>query len=151
MAIHLFTQAILAGEPIRLYNEGRMRRDFTYIDDIVEGAVRLIDHLPTPDATWSASRLSPDRGMAPFRIYNVGNHRPVELTHFIETLERCLGRKAKWKLLPLEPIDVPETCADVDDLMRDVGFEPSTPLETGVERYVEWHREYYRITAGRRP
>jgi UDP-glucuronate 4-epimerase len=144
MAMNLFTQAILAGEPIKVYNEGRMRRDFTYVDDVVEGVVRLIDRPAKPDPQWSGDHPSPDCSRAPYRIYNLGNHRPVELTCLIETLERCLGRKAKLNLLPLPPVDVPETFADVDDLVRDTGFQPATPLEQGMARFVEWYRSYYR-------
>ena len=148
MALHLFTEAILAGRPIPVYNEGRMRRDFTYIDDIVEGIVRLIDRPPQPNPQWSGDDPVPDSSRAPFKIYNLGNHRPVELIDLIEILERCLGCKAKKDLLPLRPEDVPETYADMDDLVRDVGFKPATPIEAGVARFVEWYRSYYRSVPG---
>ena len=144
MAMNLFTEAILAGNPIKVYNEGRMRRDFTYIDDIVEGVVRLVDRPAQPDPQWSGDHPSPDRSRAPYRIYNLGNNRPVELTCLIETLESCLGRKAKLNLLPMQSVDVPETSADVDDLVRDTGFQPTTPLEQGVARFVQWYRSYHR-------
>jgi UDP-glucuronate 4-epimerase len=144
MALYLFTKAILAGQAIDVFNEGKMRRDFTYVDDIVEGIVRLIDHLPQPDPDWSGDCPSPDSSRAPYRVYNIGNNQPVELMYLIETLERCLGRRAKKNLLPLQLGDVPETFADVDDLMRDVGFKPATPIEEGVEKFVQWYRWYHR-------
>lgn len=144
MALHLFTRAILAGEPINVYNQGRMQRDFTYIDDVVEGIVRLIDHRPQPDSHGTVDGPGPDSSRAPFKIYNLGNHRPVELIDLIETLERCLGVKAKKNLLPLQPVDVPETFADMDELVHDVGFKPFTPIEEGVARFVDWYRSYHR-------
>jgi UDP-glucuronate 4-epimerase len=143
MALNLFTRAILAGEPIKVYNEGRMRRDFTYIDDVVEGVVRLVERPSQPDPQWSGDHPRPDRSRAPFRIYNMGNNQPVELGCLIETLERHLGCQAKKHLLPLQSVDVPETFADVDDLACDLGFKPATPLEEGVARFVEWYRSYY--------
>lgn len=145
MALFLFTQAILAGQPIEVFNEGKMRRDFTYIDDIVEGVVRVLDTIPQPHPHWSSVNPDPGTSQAPYRIYNIGNNQPVELLDFIRTLENCLGRTGEKKLLPMQPGDVPETYADVDDLMRDVGFRPSTPITTGIARFVEWYRAYYRV------
>jgi UDP-glucuronate 4-epimerase len=145
MALFLFTQAILSGQPIEVFNEGKMRRDFTYIDDIVEGVVRVLDALPQPNPHWSSMVPDPGTSQAPYRIYNIGNNQPVELLDFISTLENCLERTAEKKLLPMQPGDVPATYADVDDLMRDVGFRPSTPIATGIARFVEWYRAYYRV------
>ncbi len=145
MALFLFTRAILAGEPIPVYNYGRMQRDFTYIDDIVEGVVRAVDRIPEPDSAWSGDAPDPATSYLPYRLYNIGNHSPVELNTFIETLESALGRSAEKKLMPLQPGDVPATYADVDDLQRDVGFSPATPLAQGIQRFVEWYRDYYRV------
>ena len=145
MALFLFTRAILAGEPIDVFNYGKMRRDFTYIDDIVEGLVRVLDTLPQPNPAWSGLAPDPGTSKAPYRIYNIGNNQPVELLHFIEVLETCLGRKAEKRLLPLQAGDVPETYADVDDLIRDVGFRPATPLSVGIARFVEWYRAFYQV------
>ena len=145
MALYLFTRAILAGEPIEVFNHGRMRRDFTYIDDIIEGVVRVIDLLPQPDPAWSGERPDPGTSNAPFKIYNIGNNCPVELMYLIETLENCLGKKAQKNMLPMQPGDVPETYANVDDLIRDVGFKPSTPIEDGIARFVEWYRRYHGV------
>jgi UDP-glucuronate 4-epimerase len=143
MAYFSFTRAIMAGRPIDVYNHGRMRRDFTYIDDIVQGIARVLERPPQPDAAWDAAAPDPASSSAPYRIYNIGNNRPVELGHFIETLEQLLGKKAIKNMLPMQPGDVPATCADIDDLARDAGFRPSTPIETGLRRFVEWYREYY--------
>jgi len=145
MALFLFTRAILAGEPIPVYNHGRMQRDFTYIDDIVEGVVRVVDRIPERDPAWSGDAPDPATSYLPYRLYNIGSHSPVELSTFIETLESALGRSAEKKLMPLQPGDVPATYADVDDLQRDVGFSPATPLAEGIERFVEWYRNYYRV------
>jgi UDP-glucuronate 4-epimerase len=145
MALFLFTRAILAGKPIDVFNHGRMKRDFTYIDDIVEGIVRLLDHKPQPNPQWDALKCDPATSTAPYRIYNIGNHHPEELLHFIAVLEACLGKKATLNLLPMQPGDVLETCADVDDLMRDVGFQPSTSIETGIGKFVDWYRQFYSI------
>jgi UDP-glucuronate 4-epimerase len=145
MALFLFTKAILAGEPIDVFNHGKMQRDFTYIDDIVEGVIRVLDCLPQPNSSWSGHDPDPGTSAAPYRLYNIGNFQPVELLDFIATLERCLGRTAEKRLLPMQPGDVPATYADVDDLMRDVGFRPSTPLSVGIPRFVEWYRGYYRV------
>ena len=145
MALFLFTKAILAGEPIDVFNHGKMQRDFTYIDDIVEGVVRVLDHIPQPDPNWSGMTPDPGTSKAPYRLYNIGNHSPVELLHFIEILEKTLGRTAEKRLLPMQPGDVPATCADVEDLMQDVGFRPKTTIEEGIPRFVEWYREYYKV------
>jgi len=143
MALFKFTKAILAGQPIDVYNHGRMQRDFTYIDDIAEGVVRAADRVPEPNPAWSGDAPDPGTSLAPYKIYNIGNHQPVELLYFIEVLENCLGRKAEKNLLPIQAGDVPATYADVDDLRRDVGFQPATPIEEGIARFVAWYREYY--------
>jgi len=145
MALFLFTRAILAGAPIDVFNHGRMRRDFTYIDDIVEGVVRVIDRPAAPNPLWSGDHPDPGSSAAPYRIYNIGNNRPVELMHLIEVLEGALGKSAVKNFLPIQPGDVPATCADVDDLTTDVGFRPATPIEEGVRRFVAWYREYYHV------
>jgi UDP-glucuronate 4-epimerase len=143
MALFLFTRAIIAGEPIEVFNQGRMRRDFTYVDDVVEGVIRVADQPAGPDPDWSADEPDPAGSSAPYRLYNIGNHNPVELLHLIEVLEDCIGKPAIRRLAPMQPGDVPETFADVDALLRDVGYRPSTPLEEGVRRFVEWYRDYY--------
>ncbi|MFM2041579.1 MAG: hypothetical protein RLY86_155 [Pseudomonadota bacterium] len=143
MAYFLFTQAILDGKPIKLFNEGCMQRDFTYIDDIVEGVVRAADRPATPNPDWRGDRPDPGTSTAPYRLYNIGNNRPVDLMRMIAVLEECLGRTAEKILLPMQPGDVPATCADIDDLARDVGFTPATPIEVGLERFVRWYRDYY--------
>jgi UDP-glucuronate 4-epimerase len=145
MAMFIFTRAILAGEPIPVFNYGEMERDFTYVDDIVESVVRLLDHIPQADPEWNGDRPDPGSSKAPYRIYNIGNNRPEKLLRLIAILEECLGRKALKQLLPMQPGDVPATYADVDQLARDVDFAPSTPLEIGVDRFVRWYREYYGI------
>ncbi|MDA8079305.1 MAG: NAD-dependent epimerase [Nitrospiraceae bacterium] len=145
MAYFLFTRAILDSRPIDVFNNGRMQRDFTYIDDIIEGVVRVMDRIPAPDAGWSGESPDAAASYAPYRIYNIGNNNPVELLRFIGVLEDCIGKKAEKNLLPMQPGDVPATYADVDDLMKDVGFRPSTPLEEGLRRFVEWYRGYYKI------
>jgi UDP-glucuronate 4-epimerase len=142
MAMWLFTKAILAGEPIKLFNGGNMRRDFTYVDDVVEAVTRLVDRPAEPNPQWSGSDPDPATSSAPYRIYNIGNNRPVELLQVVAELEKCLGKKARRELLPMQPGDVPETYADVDDLMRDVGFRPSTPVETGIRNFIDWYRAY---------
>src|SRR5215813_309954 len=144
MALFLFTKAILEGKPIEVFNHGRMQRDFTYIDDVVEGVVRTLDHPATPNPIWSGDRPDPGTSSAPARIYNIGNHEPVELLHFIEVLENALGKKAEKKLMPLQPGDVPATYANVDDLIQEVGFAPATPIEEGIARFVKWYREFYK-------
>ncbi len=143
MALFSFTRAILAGEPIDVFNYGRHRRDFTYVDDIVEGVCRVIDRPPEGNPDWSGEAPDPGSSRAPWRIYNIGNNRPVELMRYIEVLESCLGRKAKLNLLPLQPGDVPDTCANVEDLAADVGYRPGTTVEEGVARFVDWYREYH--------
>jgi UDP-glucuronate 4-epimerase len=143
MAMFLFTKAILEDRPIDVFNHGKMRRDFTYIDDIVEGVVRVCDRIPQPDPNWSGEHPDPGTSKAPYRIYNIGNNQPVELLDMISALEKCLGKTAKKNMLPIQPGDVPATYADVDDLTRDVGFRPATHLEVGVARFVEWYRSYY--------
>ncbi len=145
MALFIFTKAILEGKPIEVFNHGKMRRDFTYIDDIVEGIVRTLDHAAQPNPAWAADRPDPGTSSAPARIYNIGNHQPVELLYFIDVLERALGKKAEKKLMPLQPGDVPATYADIDDLARDVGFAPATPIEEGIPSFVKWYREFYKI------
>jgi UDP-glucuronate 4-epimerase len=145
MALFLFTKAILAGEPIQVFNHGRMRRDFTYIDDVVEGVVRVLDRVPSGDPAWDGDAPDPGTSRAPYRLYNIGNNRPVELLHMIETLERALGREAIKHMTDIQPGDVPATYADVDDLIRDVGFAPATPLEVGIERFVDWYRNYFDV------
>ncbi|RNC68865.1 MAG: NAD-dependent epimerase [Desulfuromonadales bacterium] len=145
MALFLFTRAILEGRPIDVFNHGKMQRDFTYIDDIVEGVVRVTDRIPEPNPSWSGDRPDPGTSYAPYRIYNIGNNSPVELMTFIETIEQCLGRKAQKNLLPIQAGDVPATYADVDDLMKDVGFRPSTSIKDGVAKFVAWYREYYNV------
>ena len=145
MALFLFTKAILSGQPIEVFNEGKMRRDFTYIDDIVEGVVRVTDTIAQPNAAWSGMKPDPGTSQAPYRLYNIGNNQPVELLDFIAALENSIGKKADKRLLPMQPGDVPETYADVDDLMRDVGFRPATPIGVGIARFVEWYRSYYKV------
>jgi UDP-glucuronate 4-epimerase len=145
MALFLFTKAILAGEPIDVFNYGHHRRDFTYIDDIVEGVIRTLDHVATPNPEWSSDTPDPGTARGPYRLYNIGNQQPVELMHYIEVLEDCLGRKAEKNLLPLQPGDVPDTYADVADLVRDVDYRPATSVEDGVARFVDWYREFYRV------
>lgn len=144
MALFLFTRAILEGKPIQVFNHGKMQRDFTYIDDIVEGVVRVMGRLPQPDPGWSGDDPDPGTSRAPYRIYNIGNNNPVQLMTFIETIENALGQKAGKQMLEMQPGDVPATYADIDDLTADVGFKPSTPLSEGIERFIRWYRDYYR-------
>ena len=143
MALFLFTRAILENKPIDVFNHGKMRRDYTYIDDIVEGLIRVIVNIPAPDKGWNHDNPDPATSSAPYRMYNIGNNNPVELMKFIEVLEDCLGRRAEKNLLPMQPGDVPETYADVDDLVNDIGFKPSTPIEEGIKKFVEWYLGYY--------
>lgn len=143
MAYFLFTKAILEGKPIKVFNGGRMQRDFTYIDDIVQGVVRTSDRIAEPNPDWDPSHPDPGTARAPYRVYNIGNHSPVELDTFIGLIEKHLGKKAIRRNLPMQPGDVLSTCADVDDLRRDVGFAPETPLDVGIGRFVEWYRAYY--------
>ena len=145
MALFLFTQAILEGRAIDVFNSGKMRRDFTYIDDIAEGVVRVLDKVPEPNLKWSGDRPEPSSSSAPYKIYNLGNNHPVELGYFIEVLENCLGIEAKKNMLPLQPGDVLETYADISDLAKDVGFKPQTSIEVGIQQFVDWYRSYYQI------
>jgi len=143
MALFIFTRKILRNEAVEVYNFGDMKRDFTYIDDIVEGIWRVLNKPPRPDPGWDAAHPDPATSSAPYRVFNIGNNRPVDLLHFIGLIEKNLGREAEKVLLPLQPGDVRETCADIEDLRRHVGFAPATPIETGVARFVRWYRDYY--------
>ena len=143
MALFLFTKAISEGKPIKVFNHGKMQRDFTYIDDIIEGVVRVMASLPKADTAWRGDKPDPGTSYAPYRLYNIGNNKPVELLEFIEEIEKALGRKAQKEFLDLQPGDVPATCADVDDLMQDVGFKPATSIATGIRRFVDWYQDYY--------
>ena len=145
MAYFLFTRAILEGRPIDVFNNGDMERDFTYIDDIVEGVCRTLWMVPSGDPAWNAESHDPGTSSAPYRIYNIGNNNPVRLMHLIEVIDNALGRKAKISYLPMQPGDVKTTYADIDDLVRDVGYAPKTTVEKGIEKFVRWYREYYRI------
>lgn len=145
MALFLFTKAILEDRPIDVFNDGNMRRDFTYIDDIVEGVIRTSDQIAEPNPDWDGAAPDPGTSKAPYRLYNIGNNKPVGLLEMINCLECALGKKAQMNMLPLQPGDVPETYADVDDLVRDVGFQPSTSLDDGVKQFVAWYRDYYRV------
>jgi len=146
MALFKFTKAILEGKPIQVFNNGNMVRDFTYIDDIVEGVVRVLDRPAAPDPAWNAALPNPSRSAAPYRIYNIGNNKPVQLMRFIEVLERCLGKKAQVEMLPMQPGDAPATMADVSTLESDFGYRPTTEVEEGVPRFVEWYKSYYGVT-----
>ena len=143
MALFLFTKAILAGKKIDVFNYGKHRRDFTYVDDIVEGVIRTLDHTAQPNPDWSGLAPDPGTSKAPWRVYNIGNQNPVELLAYIETLERHLGKTAEKNLLPLQPGDVPDTYADVEALVTDVGYKPSTTIDQGIARFVKWYLEYY--------
>jgi UDP-glucuronate 4-epimerase len=145
MALFTFTKNILAGKPIDVFNYGHHKRDFTYVDDIVEGVVRAVDHIAAPNPTWSGDDPDPATSNAPYRVYNIGNQRPIELMRYIEVLEQCLGREAQKNLLPLQLGDVPDTWADVEDLVVDVGYRPSTNVEVGVGRFVDWYVDYHRV------
>jgi UDP-glucuronate 4-epimerase len=145
MALFAFTKAILSGKPIDVFNYGKMRRDFTYVEDIAEGVVRTLDKIPEPNPEWSGEHPDPSTSKAPYRLYNIGNNQPVELIRFIEVLEDCLGIKAEKNMLPLQPGDVLATYADVDDLARDVGFKPTTSIEVGIDNFVKWYRSYYQV------
>lgn len=145
MALFIFTRNILAGKPIDVFNHGHHRRDFTYIDDIVEGVIRTLDHVATPNPQWNGDKPDPATSKAPYRLYNIGSNSPVELLRYIEVLEQCLGKKAHMNMLPLQAGDVPDTYADVDALIADVDYRPTTPVETGIARFVEWYRGYYKI------
>jgi UDP-glucuronate 4-epimerase len=143
MALFLFTRNIIAGKPIDVFNYGNHRRDFTYIDDIAEGVVHAMDRIATPNTEWNSDAPDPGTSTAPYRLYNIGNNRPVELMKYIELIEETLGKKAIKNLLPLQQGDVPDTFADIDDLVRDVGYRPATPVEVGVRKFVEWYVGYY--------
>jgi UDP-glucuronate 4-epimerase len=145
MALFRFAKGIIEGSPIPVYNKGKMVRDFTYIDDIVEGVVRVVDHTAKPDSNWQPDSPDPATSHAPYRIFNIGNNQPIELMRYIEVLEESLGQQAKLDLLPMQPGDVQVTMADTSDLHNEVGYAPSTPIEVGVERFVEWYKEYYSI------
>jgi UDP-glucuronate 4-epimerase len=145
MAAFLFTKAILAGEPINVFGEGEMERDFTYIGDIVEGVARAMDRVPTPDPNWSGDRPDPATSNAPYRLYNIGNHTPMKVNRLIEIIEQCTGMRAIRNEMPVQPGEVPATFADVEDLARDVGFAPTTPLEAGMKKFVDWYRGFYGV------
>ncbi len=145
MALFLFTKAILEGLPIDVFNYGKMRRDFTYIDDIIEGVVRVLDRPASPNPGWKSDAPDPGSSYAPYKLYNIGNNQPVELLRFIEIIEECLGKKANKNMLPMQPGDVPATYADIDDLIRDVGFRPETTLEEGISKFIDWYRDYYKV------
>jgi len=145
MALFLFARAILAGKPIEVFNRGHHKRDFTYIDDIVEGVVRVLDRVAQPDPHWDSEHPDPASSRAPYRIYNIGSNRPIDLLRYIEVLETCLERKVEKIMLPMQPGDVADTFADVRELIEDVGYKPSTPIEVGVRNFVDWYRDYYRV------
>jgi UDP-glucuronate 4-epimerase len=145
MALFLFTRNILAGKPIDVFNHGNHRRDFTYVDDIVEGVIRVLDQPASPDPEWDGDRPDPATSSAPHRVYNIGNNNCIELGRYIEVLEECLGRKAEKNMLPLQPGDVPDTYADVDALVNDLGYRPNTSIEVGVRRFVDWYKDYYQV------
>jgi len=143
MALFLFTKAIMAGKSIDVFNYGKMKRDFTYVDDIIEGVVRVMNKIPSPNADWTGNNPDPATSYAPYKIYNIGNNNPVALNYFIDTLENCLNKKAKKNLLPMQLGDVPATYANVDDLTNDVNFKPATSIEKGIKLFIEWYKEYY--------
>jgi UDP-glucuronate 4-epimerase len=145
MALFIFTKKILAGEPIDVFNFGHHRRDFTYVGDIAEGIIRSLDRPATPNPDWSGDAPDPGTSRAPYRLYNIGNQQPIDLMRYIEVLEECLGRKAEMNLLPLQPGDVPDTWADVEDLAEQVGYRPATAVEDGVKRFVDWYVDYYQV------
>jgi len=145
MAYFLFTKAILEGTPINVFNHGKMKRDFTYVDDITQGVIRVMERPPKANEQWDGNEPDPASGAVPYKLYNIGNNNPVELSLFIEILERCLVKKAERNLLPMQPGDVPATYADIDDLAKDVGFRPSTPIEDGLKKFTTWYREYYGV------
>jgi len=143
MALFLFAKAILEDRPIQVFNHGKMERDFTYIDDIVEGVVRVTQNIPKANPAWDPAAPDPSSSLCPYKLYNIGNNNSVTLLEFIEAIESALGKKAIKEFLPLQPGDVPATCADIDDLIRDVGFKPATRIQTGIANFIEWYREYY--------
>ncbi len=144
MALFMFTKNILAGKPIDVFNHGQHKRDFTYIDDIVEGVIRTLDNVAKPNPAWSSDDPDSATSNAPYRLYNIGNNQPVELMKYIETLENCLGKKAQYNFLPLQPGDVPATYADIEALEKDVGYKPATTIESGIQRFVDWYRGFYK-------
>ncbi len=144
MALFLFTKAIFNNKPIKVFNQGEMQRDFTYIDDIVEGVVRIMDTIPSPDPDWTSDKPNPSTSCAPYKLYNIGNNQPVKLMTFINAIEDAVGKKAVKEYLPLQPGDVPATYADVNDLIRDTGFKPSTPIVDGINSFIKWYKEYYK-------
>jgi UDP-glucuronate 4-epimerase len=146
MALFLFADAIFKDKPIKVFNHGEMLRDFTYIDDIVEGVVRVMRRLPEANPGWSSDAPDPGTSYVRYKIYNIGNNQPVELTTFIETIEDVIGKKAQKNFMGLQAGDVPATYADIDDLIQDVGFKPSTPLETGIRSFIAWYKDYYRVS-----
>jgi len=145
MALFLFTKAIMEGKPINVFNHGKMRRDFTYIDDIVEGIFRVTKNIAKPNPDWDSDNPDPATSKVPYKVYNIGNNNVVELSRYIEVLEEKLGKKAEWNMMPMQPGDVPATYADVDDLVQDVGFKPQTTIEEGIGKFVEWYRDYYKV------
>jgi UDP-glucuronate 4-epimerase len=145
MALFMFTRNIIEGKPIDVFNYGNHRRDFTYIDDIVEGVIRTMDHIAEPNEAWDSDEPDPGTSRAPYRLYNIGNQQPIELMRYIEVIEECVGKKAEKNLLPMQPGDVPDTYADAEDLARDVGYKPNTPIETGVRNFVDWYIDYYQV------
>lgn len=147
MALFLFAKNILAGKPIDVFNNGHHKRDFTFVEDIAEGVVRALDRVATPNAKWDSANPDPASSSAPYRLYNIGNNRPVELLRYIEVIEECLGKKAQMNMLPLQPGDVPDTEADVQDLVEDVGYKPDTPIEVGIRRFIDWYLDYYKEAA----
>jgi UDP-glucuronate 4-epimerase len=146
MALFLFADAIFKDKPIKVFNHGKMLRDFTYIDDIVEGVVRVMQRVPEANPSWSSESPDPGTSYVRYKIYNIGNNQPVELTRFIETIEDVIGKKAKKNFMDLQAGDVPATYADIDDLIQDVGFKPSTPLETGIRNFIVWYKDYYGLS-----
>ena len=146
MALFKFTKAIFEGKPVELYNHGKMKRDFTYVDDIVESIIPLMDKIPTADPTWDPAQPNPSASSAPYRIYNIGNNRPTELSTFIDVLQNAIGKKADLRYLPMQPGDVLSTYADVDSLADAVGFRPKTTIEEGIRSFISWYREYYGVS-----
>jgi UDP-glucuronate 4-epimerase len=144
MALFMFTRNIIEGKPIDVFNYGNHRRDFTFVDDIVEGVIRTMDHTAEINPDWDSGEPDPGTSNAPYRLYNIGNQQPVELMRYIEVIEECLGRKAEKNLLPMQPGDVPDTFADTEDLVQDVGYQPDTPIEVGVRKFVDWYLDYYK-------
>jgi UDP-glucuronate 4-epimerase len=145
MALFLFARAIIEGRPIEVFNQGHHTRDFTYVEDIAEGILRVTDHIATPDPAWDSSNPDPASSSAPYRLYNIGSNRPIQLLRYIEVLEECLGRKAERIMKPLQLGDVPDTFANVDELIADVGYKPDTPIEVGVRNFVDWFKNYYAL------